>query len=120
MERWCPLSPTSFRFPPHQAVSLVDIDLRLMAVTAPTLTPGTHYVGVLEVVERDGRLWTGNFISGPACVLTKNIWRKLTTMEGGDMWDCATPHIYPPAHDYSIPTRSLDDFIDILTGGQEQ
>jgi hypothetical protein len=113
------MSPTSFKFPPHQAVLLVDVDSRQMAVVAPALTPGTHYVGVLGMVESGDKLLTGDFISGPACVLTKNIWRKLAAMAGGDLWDSVNPHICPPVHDYSIPARSLDDFIDLLTGGNQ-
>jgi hypothetical protein len=114
------MNPTSFKFPPRQAVSLADFVSRLMAVVAPALTPGTHYVGVLQLIEIGEKLLMGDFISGPACVLTKHIWRKLATMPGGDAWDSANPSIYPMDHDFSIPTRSLDDFIDILTGGQAQ
>ena len=111
------MNATAFKFPPHQAVTLLSIDFDMVAVVAPSFTPGIHHVGVLKMIEQEGKLRTGNFISGPARVLTKSIWRKLATMQGGELWDCACPNIFGPAHDFSIPTRSLDDFIDLLTEG---
>ncbi len=110
--------PSSFKFPPHRAVSIIDFDSEMMVVVAPALTPGTHYVGVLKMVVSGDKLLTGDFISGPACVLTKNIWRKLGTMEG-HFWDSCNVNFHAETHDYSIPARSLDDFIDLLNGGNQ-
>jgi hypothetical protein len=106
-----------YQFPADQSVEIYHDTFGmphegrgLVAVVAPTFTPGVSHVGIADV---NGREW--KFIHGPARVKTSRVWKWL------EHHDECFPFYngYPNTkdHDWSIPTRSLDDFIELVTGG---
>jgi hypothetical protein len=110
------MKPSNFyQFPADQSVEIYHDTFGtphegrgLVAVVAPTFISGISHVGIAEV---NGRKW--RFVHGPARVKTNRVWKWL------ERHDECFPYFnaYPNAkhHDWSIPTRSLDDFIELVT-----
>lgn len=101
-----------FYIPLHQAVMIFrdsfENSVGKVALIAPTFTPGLSHLGIAHV---NGRQWV--FIDGPAIVHTKRVWRKLLQLDGY----CPTGAvILEKDDDWSIPTASPDNLIDLVTG----
>ncbi|MEO7099434.1 MAG: hypothetical protein ABI162_08740 [Luteolibacter sp.] len=105
-----------YKFPAHQAVDIVhpafdfETGSGLIAVVAPTFTPGVSHFGICEVKGTDWKL-----INGPSIIKSNRIWRRLFDIS--EDWESSTSNILDKNHNNSIPTKSPDDFADLIAGG---
>jgi hypothetical protein len=101
-----------FYIPHHQAVMIFhesfENSVGRVALIVPTFTPGLSHLGIAHV---NGKQWT--FIYGPAIVHTKRVWRKLLQLNG---YCPSASVLFEKTDDWSIPTASPDDLIDLVTG----
>lgn len=109
-----------YKFPANQAALIFHPDYGsraegcgLLAIVAPSSTPGLVYVAVMAVKGDERRI-----VTGPCVEKNEKAWARLFKIS--EDWTCSTSKLLSQSDSWSHPTSSPDNLIDLLTGGHGQ